>query len=341
MRAPFALLLRACLCLCTLRVARGFLHPPGAAAGGAHGRGAAAAAARAGESMPPSDVHVMMNGLPGNMGKEVAAACLRKGFKLAPYALTGPDIDDEFVMVDDMQGGQPVRVKLIKGNAEGVAQILRDAMQNCKQEGGILVSIDYTHPSAVNANADLYAEVGMPFVMGTTGGDREKLVKGTEASGVYAVIAPNMGKQIVALQTAIEYMSKEFPGSFEGYTLTVTESHQSTKADTSGTAKALAADMSTLTGAPYDVESINMIRDREGQLSFGVPEEHLGGHAFHTYSLKSQDRSVEFQFRHNVCGRRMYAEGTADAVAFLAQQVREGQAKRLYNMIDVLKAGGI
>lgn len=29
--------------------------------------------------------------------------------------------------------------------------------------------------------------------------------------------------------------------------------------------------------------------------------------------------SVEFQFRHNVCGRSIYAEGTADALVFLAQ----------------------
>jgi len=32
--------------------------------------------------------------------------------------------------------------------------------------------------------------------MGTTGGDRNKLVKDVEASGVYAVIAPQMGKQV-------------------------------------------------------------------------------------------------------------------------------------------------
>lgn len=32
--------------------------------------------------------------------------------------------------------------------------------------------------------------------MGTTGGDREKLVEDVKAAGVYAVIAPNMGKQV-------------------------------------------------------------------------------------------------------------------------------------------------
>ncbi len=34
------------------------------------------------------------------------------------------------------------------------------------------------------------------LVMGTTSGDWNKLVKDVEASGVYAVIAPQMGKQV-------------------------------------------------------------------------------------------------------------------------------------------------
>lgn len=32
--------------------------------------------------------------------------------------------------------------------------------------------------------------------MGTTGGDRHKLLKDTEEAGLYAVIAPQMGKQV-------------------------------------------------------------------------------------------------------------------------------------------------
>ncbi|CAN0042822.1 unnamed protein product, partial [Ectocarpus sp. 4 AP-2014] len=119
------------------------------------------------------------------------------------------------------------------------------------------------------------------------------------------------------------------------------ESHQSAKVDTSGTAKALAADFAKLTAEDYDVKSINKVRDTEGQLAFGVPEEHLSGHAFHTYSLKSNDGTVEFQFRHNVCGRLMYAEGTADAVEFLAGKARSGADKRVYNMLDVLREGGM
>eukprot|EP00975_Prorocentrum_lima_P010552 2240345-Prorocentrum_lima.AAC.1 len=43
-----------------------------------------------------------------------------------------------------------------------------------------------------------------------------------------------MAKGIVAMQAGIARLAESFPGAFSGYELTVTESHQKTKADTSG-----------------------------------------------------------------------------------------------------------
>jgi hypothetical protein len=45
-------------------------------------------------------------------------------------------------------------------------------------------------------NAELYSKVGVPFVIGTTGGDRDLLYKTVEDSKNYAVISPQMGKQV-------------------------------------------------------------------------------------------------------------------------------------------------
>lgn len=45
-------------------------------------------------------------------------------------------------------------------------------------------------------NAKFYCQNQVPFVMGTTGGDRHQLVEDTINAGVYAVIAPQMGKQV-------------------------------------------------------------------------------------------------------------------------------------------------
>ena len=72
-----------------------------------------------------------------------------------------------------------------------------------------------------------------------------------------------------------------------------------------------------------------------------VPEAVLNGHAFHTYALTSADGKVEFQFRHNVCGRSTYAEGSVDAAVFLAGRVKAATEQRVYDMVDVLKMGGI
>lgn len=48
----------------------------------------------------------------------------------------------------------------------------------------------------LTGNAEFYCSRGLPFVMGTTGGDREKLIEDVLKSGVYSVIAPQMGKQV-------------------------------------------------------------------------------------------------------------------------------------------------
>ena len=143
-----------------------------------------------------ADIYIMMNGLPGNMGKEVAAACLRKGFSMAPYALTGAAVSETSVDVDDMQGGPASTVQLIKAEQADCNEKIEQMKQHCSK--GLLICIDYTHPSAVNSNAELYARHKLNFVMGTTGGDRQKLLADTEAGGAYAVIAPNMGKQVCA-----------------------------------------------------------------------------------------------------------------------------------------------
>ena len=75
--------------------------------------------------------------------------------------------------------------------------------------------------------------------MGTTGGDRTRLLSTVTESDISAVIAPNMAKQIVGFQAMMEYAASNFPDIFKGYSLHIKESHQKGKADTSGTAVAM------------------------------------------------------------------------------------------------------
>ena len=173
--------------------------------------------------------------------------------------------------------------------------------------------------------------------MGTTGGDRSRLVDTVENSGITAVIAPNMAKQIVGFQAMMEWASTTFPDLFKGYTLTIRESHQHSKADTSGTAKAMVGYFNGL-GLDSSADDIQKERDPKRQADvWGIPEKYLEGHGWHTYTLVSSDQTVTFEFTHNVSGRDIYAQGTMDALVFLEAKVRAGQKGKVFSMIDVLK----
>ncbi|XP_047307947.1 4-hydroxy-tetrahydrodipicolinate reductase 2, chloroplastic-like [Impatiens glandulifera] len=272
---------------------------------------------------------VMVNGCTGKMGKAVIEAAISAGVDVVPISFGSVEESGQRVEV----GGKEI---LVHGPSER-----EDVLSSTFAEYPNLVVVDYTIPAAVNANAELYCKVGVPFVLGTTGGDREQLFKTVRDSKNYAVISPQMGKQVVAFLAAMEIMSEQFPGAFSGYDLQVMESHQASKLDTSGTAKAVISCFQKL-GVSFEMDEIQMIRDPKQQVELvGVPEDHLLGHAFHMYHLTSPDQTVTFEFQHNVCGRSIYAEGTVDAVIFLAQKVRTKADKRIYDMIDVLREGNM
>lgn len=218
------------------------------------------------------------------MGLAAAEAVVRAGLTLVPLSLAG-GADVVRVGSVDVSG---TRVSLVPPEAR------TEALAEAREKHAGLVVIDYTLPTSVNDNALAYVEAGLPFVMGTTGGDREKLAADLVDANHYAVIAPNMGKQIVALQTAIANWAAEFPGSCSGYTLDVVESHQVAKADTSGTARAIVDSLKKLGVQPFEESDIRLVRERDEQINvMGVPEEALDGHAFHTYTLTSPDKSGE------------------------------------------------
>ncbi len=271
-------------------------------------------------------IKVMVNGLPGNMALNVAQHVEQDNrFDLIPYSLTGPDIAADTCDVN----GHAVRLITPDDREEAITRIAGDLET--------FITVDYTHPTAVNDNAAFYCRRRLPFVMGTTGGNRDQLLQAVTQAGIAAVIAPNMAKPIVGLQAMLTYAAAEFPGLFENYTLEVRESHQHGKADTSGTAKAIVTTFNEL-GIPFTPEQIFKERDPQAQKEiWGIPEEHLRGHAWHTYTATSQDQTVQLAFTHNINGRSVYALGTLDAVVYLAQKVRAGATGEVFSMIDVLK----
>jgi 4-hydroxy-tetrahydrodipicolinate reductase len=271
-------------------------------------------------------VTIMINGLPGNMAANVAKFALRDDrFNVVLKSLTGPEITEPHFSI----GQKTFQLILPKDRDPAMAEI-KDAEPS-------MICVDFTHPSAVNDNAAFYCRHSLPFVMGTTGGDREALAAEVRESSIPAVIAPNMAKQIVGFQAMMAHAADNFRDLFKGYALTVRESHQAGKADTSGTARAMIGHFNQL-GIPFTESDIVMERDPETQKNqLGVPDEYLKGHAWHTYTLRSADQTVTFQFTHNVNGRDIYAMGTLDAVIYLSEKIRKGAQATVFTMIDVLR----
>jgi len=273
-----------------------------------------------------SKINVMVNGLPGNVAKVIARHIASDPrFTLIPYSLTGPEINTESYLADGIE------FCLIR--PEMRRKVMDDIIRSYEQP----ICIDFTHPTAVNSNAQFYCECSTPFVMGTTGGDREALLATVESSDVVAVIAPNMAKQIVGFQAMMAWAADTFPDLFNGYAISIRESHQMGKADTSGTARAMVGYFKKL-GLRCAAEDIEQERDPGKQtVEWGIPEEHLAGHGWHTYTLTSDDQTVKFQFTHNVNGREIYARGTLDAVIFLHQRIQKDVRGKVFSMMDVLK----
>jgi len=273
-----------------------------------------------------SRIKIMVNGIPGNMAVNVAKHALNdERFEVIAYSLTGPEIAETQNTIDSLN------INLIPPEKS------KQAIAKITDSEGAFISVDYTHPLAVNSNARFYCEHNLPFVMGTTGGDRKLLEDTVTKSLIPAVIAPNMAKQIVGFQAMMDYGAKSFPGLFKGYSLSVRESHQKGKADTSGTAKAMIRYFNDF-GIPFTEDEIIKERDPETQKTNpGIPEEYLTGHGWHTYTLISGDQTVRFEFTHNVNGRDIYAKGTLDAISYLYKKIQQGEKGKMFTMMDVLK----
>ena len=206
------------------------------------------------------------------------------------------------------------------------------------------IIVDFTLPVVVERNVDLYCDVGIPFVMGTTGGDRGALELAVKKSKISAVIAPNMAPQIVGFQAMMKFVAENFSGLFQDYELRIVESHQATKVDTSGTAKEMVRYFNPLgakngLGEEFEEKHIIKERDRGRQLAIlGVDEDYLDGHAWHIYDLISPDRTTSFNFQHKVNGRQIYCNGVYQAINFLMRKIQEGSSGEVFSMIDVLKS---
>jgi 4-hydroxy-tetrahydrodipicolinate reductase len=262
-------------------------------------------------------IPIFMAGLPGKMATLVAEAIeAQEGFDLLPVAMSSRRHNSTYMDIGDK------RVKLI------------DHCPANLETGRI--AIDFTTPQAALLNTIDYTSLSMPFVMGTSGGNREEMEEVVRKSSVCAVIAANMDPQIISQQIAIDKLADSQPGIFAGTVVEITESHQKTKKDVSGTAIAFRAQFERYGALPDG--RITSIRDTQTQESLGIPNPD-SGHAYHWVEVKSPSGEVVYQFNTAVQGRASYVEGTLLAAQFLSRQIVQGVEGQVFSMRDVLEGG--
>lgn len=258
---------------------------------------------------------ILIAGLPGKMATLIAEALTQnENYYLLPIAIAS-----------NRHVAEVVRF------GEKVIQLV-DSFIDVRQSDGI-IAIDFTIPQSAVDNAINYARLGIPFVMGTTGGNREILEKVVKESKISAVIAPNMAVEVVALQDELNDLLQNSPRAFEGWQMTIRESHQAAKKDVSGTAIAFRIQLEAL-GAVMEGE-IESIRDPEKQRELGI--QNLGGHAYHWIRLVSPDGKIK-EYQTAIEGRQPYVEGTLMAVEFLRRKIKQGSRGEIFTMSDVIRA---
>jgi 4-hydroxy-tetrahydrodipicolinate reductase len=154
----------------------------------------------------------------------------------------------------------------------------------------------------LNDAIELCKLLDCPMIQGSTRG-----VDLPENPEITIINAPNLSIPIIRLMSCIEKFNQAMS---PGMKITIAESHQASKPDTSGTARVLADT------CEIEHEQIQKIRDPKIQTNeLGVPEENLGGHAYHFVSYEGYGTQVMVSTK--IHGRRSYALGTICVAAAL------------------------
>ena len=147
------------------------------------------------------------------------------------------------------------------------------------------------------------------------------------APGFPVVLCPNTNILMLKFMNMLAHSGKLFQGCRIG----LTESHQSEKRSTPGTALAMAQSLGL---AAADVVSV---RDRDAQqTALHIPPAHLDRHAVHSISI--DDGSCRIVLETRVYGAAPYAEGVSRIVAAAAARPLE---HRVYQVAEFVENGWV
>jgi 4-hydroxy-tetrahydrodipicolinate reductase len=218
-----------------------------------------------------------------------------------------------------------------------------DALPELLEEADAV--IDFTVPDATREYAELVAEAGVPYVVGTTGFNEEGMAALREASESTAVLkASNFAKGVQALLRVVEAGVEALPD----YDIELTETHHSGKRDApSGTANTILDVVDEVRAAQRAAgeSSGDEPRDREAELDLvhGREGDHLredeevGVHVRRAGNVRGEHELLlagddeVLTLTHRAESRRVFAAGAVDAAEWLA-----GKEAGWYDFAEVL-----
>lgn len=197
---------------------------------------------------------------------------------------------------------------------------------------GAQVAIDFTLPSATEANLRACVGSGTALVIGTTGLE-SRHVRAMEqaAHEIPIVYARNMS---LGVNVFMELVARAAKALGDGYDVEVLEAHHRQKVDApSGTALALGERIAAARGRKLDDLAVFARQGRTGPrvpgtIGFSVIR---GGNIVGEHTVRFIAGEEEVEFGHIAHDRKTFARGALHAARWAA-----GQPPGLYSMADVL-----
>ena len=295
------------------------------------------------------NIRVVMHGL-GGVGLPIAKQVLAaRDIILQDVVLVGADVFEKYgsqVMDISINHNKTWQTMYLE-KPERHREVLRDLSEKYGATDHLIV-VDFSHASALNDLATMCVELGIDFVSGTTGGDREAFEKIVSEGSICAVIDKNMSITIAGLINMIQYQTIVNPAFVKGWTVIIYERHQWYKGDISGTALLITeilkeAGIRNVKIIPLRigkdpsqiddkfVKSLDDIEDPTAR-SLLAEVENENGHGYHLLRFKSPN-NVGFGFYTKVDGRDAYGPGTIAAIRYLS---KNAVIAKIYRMSDVL-----
>jgi len=257
-------------------------------------------------------------GAAGRMGRAVLGCIVESDDLRLAGAITEPN--DRLLGRDagELIGGEALGVPLTDDPRQGL--------------DGAQAAVDFTLPTAAEANLRACVESGSALVIGTTGLE-ERQLKAMEraAHEIPIVYARNMS---VGVNVFMELVARAAKALGDGYDVEIVETHHRHKVDApSGTALALGERIAAAKGRRLDELAVYARQGRvgprvPGTIGFSVIR---GGNVVGEHSVRFIGAEEEVAFVHVAQDRKTFARGALRAARWVA-----GRAPGLYSMADVL-----